>query len=115
MSKARAGRRSTDNPTVLRPKGEWRHFKGGVYRYMVYLTPEPEGSFSAVAARLPSVTSQGSTEQEALANIVEAFKKTIARYKEQGVAIPWTETPIEPASGAVTRWVIVSLRDPTNG
>lgn len=107
MSEARAGRRSTDNPTVLRPKGEWRQFKGGVYRYMVYLTPEQEGGFSAVAARLPSVTSQGSTEQETLANIVEAFKRVIARYKEQGVAIPWTKTPIEPEREAVSRWVIV--------
>ena len=96
MSEARAGRRSTDNPTILRAKGEWRQFKGGVYRYMVYLTPEQEGSFFAVAARLPSETSQGSTEQEALANIVEAFKKAFARYKEQDVAIPWTKIPIDP-------------------
>ena len=109
MREARAGRRSTDNPTVLRPKGEWRQFKGGVYRYMVYLAAEQEGGFSAVAARLPSVTSQGSTEQEALANIVEGFKRAIAHYKEQGAPIPWTKAPIEPASGAVTRCVIVRV------
>lgn len=107
MNKARTGRRSTDNPTILRLKGEWRHYKGGVYRYMVYLTPKEEGGFSAVAARLPGVTSQGSTEPEALANIVEAFKATIARYKEQGVDVPWLKTSTEPERGAVTRWVIV--------
>jgi predicted RNase H-like HicB family nuclease len=109
MSEARAGRRSTDNPAVLRPKVEWRQYKGGVYRYMVYLTPKQEGGFSAIAARLPSVSSQGSTEQEALANIVEAFKKAIARYKEQGVAIPWMKAPVEPACGAITRWVMVHI------
>jgi predicted RNase H-like HicB family nuclease len=74
---------------------------------MVYLTPEEKGDFSVVAAHLPGVASQGETEQEALANIVEAFKRTIAHYKEQGVDIPWTKTPIEPNRGAVTRVVIV--------
>lgn len=107
MSEVRTGRRSTDNPTILRPKGEWRHYNGGVYRYMVYLTPGKEGGFSVVAARLPSVTGQGHTEREALANIVEAFKGVIARYKEQGVHIPWTKIPVEPEPGALTRWVIV--------
>ena len=109
MSEARSGRRSTDNATVLRPKGEWRQYKGGVYRYMVYLIPEEKGGFSAVAARLPAVASQGSTEQETLANIVEAFKGAIAHYRQQGVDIPWTKTPIEPECGAVTRWVIVRV------
>lgn len=109
MSKARAGRRSTDNPVILRPKGEWRQYKGGVYRYMVYLTAHEKGDFSAVAARLPSVTSQGSTEQEALANIVEAFKGTISRYKEQGVEVPWMKAPAEPERGAMTRLVIVRV------
>ncbi|MGH7174240.1 MAG: type II toxin-antitoxin system HicB family antitoxin [Gemmataceae bacterium] len=109
MSEARAGRRSTDNPTILRLKGEWRHYNGGVYRYMVYLTAKEEGGFSAAAARLPGVASHGSTEQETLANIVEAFKGAIARYKELGVDIPWTKTPVEPESGAGTRWVIVRL------
>lgn len=106
MSKARAGRTSANNPILLRLKGEWRQCKG-VYRYFVYLTPEEKGGFSVVAARLPGVASQGNTEQEALANIVEAFKRAIAHYKEQGVDIPWTKTPIEPNRGAVTRVVIV--------
>jgi predicted RNase H-like HicB family nuclease len=107
MSKARAGRTSTRNPILLRLKGEWRRYKGGVYRYMVYLTPEEKGGFSVVAARLPGVASRGNTEQEALANIVEAFKGAIARYKEQGVDIPWMQTPVESGRGAVTRCVIV--------
>lgn len=109
MSEVRTGRRSTDNPTILRAKGEWRHFTGGVYRYMVYLSPEEKGAFSVVAARLPGVSSQGGTEQEALANIVEAFKEAIAFYKNQGIDIPWTKAPREPGCGALTRWVIVKL------
>ncbi len=107
MSKGRTGWRASNNPTILRPKGEWRKHNGGVYRYMVYLTPKEEGGFSAAAARLPGVASQGGTEQEALANIVEAFKGALARYKEQGVDVPWMKTPLEPDRGAVARWVIV--------
>jgi len=47
--------------------------------------------------------------QAGLSNIVEAFKETIARYKEQGVDVPWLETPIEPGRGAMTRVVIVRV------
>jgi predicted RNase H-like HicB family nuclease len=109
MREARAGRRSTDNPIILRAKGEWRHYKGGAYRYMVYLAPQEQGGFSAVAARLPGVANQGSTEQETLTKIVETFKEAIARYKEQGVDISRTTAPVEPEPGAVTRWVIVRV------
>ena len=107
MSEVKTGRRETDNPRIIRPKGEWRQHKGDMYRCMVYLTPEDEGGFSVVAAQLPGVASQGSTEQEALANIVEAFEGAIAVYKEMGQGIPWTKTPLEPERGAVLRWVIV--------
>jgi predicted RNase H-like HicB family nuclease len=107
MSEVKTGRRSSDNPTIIRPKGKWQEYGGGVYRCMVYLTAEDEGLFSAVAAQLPGVASQGRTEQEALDNIVEPFEAAIAPYKEQGTAIPWSKTPVEPGRGALTRWVIV--------
>ena len=100
MSEARNFWRGSGNPIPIRPKGEWRQCKG-VFSYMVYLTPLKEGGFSVVAARLPSVTSQGSTEKEALANIVEALKQAIAYYKEQGVDIPRTKIPVEPDFGAL--------------
>ena len=106
MSEVKTGRRSTDNPSILRPDGQWQKVTGGVYRCMVYLVPEEEG-FSVVAANLPGVASQGDTEPEALANVIEAFQGAIAVYKQQGVNIPWTKTPLEPQHGAVRRWVIV--------
>jgi predicted RNase H-like HicB family nuclease len=107
MSEVKTGRRATDNPRVLRPEGQWRQHKGDMYRCMVYLTPEDEGAFSVVAAHLPGVASQGNSEEEALANIIEAFEGAFSVYKEQGVRIPWTKTPLEPERGAVPRWVIV--------
>lgn len=106
MGEVKTGRRATD-PRILRPEGEWKEHKGGVYRCLVYLAEEDEGGFSVVAAQLPGVASQGDTEQEALANIVEAFEGAIAVYKGQGGNIPWLKTPEEPERGAVPRWVIV--------
>jgi len=107
MGEIKTGRRKTDNPRINRPEGEWQEYKGGVYRCLVYLTEEDEGGFSVVAAQLPGVASQGDSEQEALANIVEAFQGAIEVYKEQGAGIPWLKTPEEPERGAVQRWVIV--------
>jgi predicted RNase H-like HicB family nuclease len=106
MSEVRTSRRATGNPRVIPSKGKWREHKGGVYRCMVYLTPEERG-FSVMAAHLPGVVSQGDTEPQALANIIVAFAGAIAVYKERGMSIPWTKTPLEPKRGATARWVIV--------
>jgi predicted RNase H-like HicB family nuclease len=79
----------------------------GRLRLQVYLTPEADGGYSAVAASLPGCVSQGETEAEALANIREAFAGVLAAYREQRMAVPWLPEPEEPESGAITRWVEV--------
>ena len=103
---------STTKRTItidLQLEGEWTEYAPDtVYRCQVYLIPEDEeGGFSVVAATLPGVASQGETEQEALANIVEAFQATIEVYKEEGRNIPWLPSPREPDHKALTRWVLV--------
>jgi predicted RNase H-like HicB family nuclease len=98
-----------NNPRLFRSKGEWRKLEGRVYSCLVYLTPEAEGGFSAVAAQLPGVASKGGTEPEALSNIVETLKGALAVYNNQGVAIPWNRTPPEPERGALSRWVLVRV------
>ena len=75
--------------------GDWRLYKGGVYRCMVYLTAEDKGNFSVVAATLPGVASQGDTQEEALANISEALQAAVGVYKEDEAAVPSSPTPIE--------------------
>ena len=76
-------------------------------RCSVYLIPEDEGGFSVVAADLPGVASQGETEEEALANIKEAFEGVIRCYKNDSRKIPWLAEPEEPEAGALIRSVVV--------
>ena len=81
---------------------------GGVYRCMVYITPEEEGGFSAVAANLPGAASQGDTEEEALANITEALHGVLESYQEMGEKIPWLTTPRQKAQETTkSHWVVV--------
>ena len=108
MQLAKTGRRSTDSPRILRPHKKWQQHKGGVYRCLVYLMPE-DGRFSVVSADLPGVASQGDTEPEALANIIEAFQGALMVYQDQGAPIPWTKEPVEMERGAEKRWVIVHV------
>jgi predicted RNase H-like HicB family nuclease len=87
---------------------DWKEHHGNLYRCQVYLYHEKEGGFSVIAASLPGVASQGETEQQALANITEAFAGVISVYEESGGKIPWTDRPREPGPGAVARWVFVN-------
>ena len=75
----------------------------------VYLIPEIEGGFSVVAANLPGVASQGETEEEALANIKEAFEGSIQSYKEHALKIPWLATPEGPEPGSILRTVVIHV------
>ncbi len=83
----------------------WEEFSGGLYRCQVYLYPEDDGRFSAIAASLPGVASQGRTEADALANVTEALEGAIADYKESGQSIPWADPVAPPEENAITRWV----------
>lgn len=106
MSEIKTGRRPGEPRSVRRAAGAWQQNRPGVYRCMVYLIPGENGRFSLTAATLPGVASQGDSEPEALANIVEALGGLLAVYQEQGRPIPWLKTPQEPEPGAKTRWVI---------
>jgi predicted RNase H-like HicB family nuclease len=50
---------------------------------------------------------RGDSEDEALANIRKALGAALSVYREEKTAIPWAATPVDPALGAKTRWVIV--------
>lgn len=76
----------------------------------VGLLRECDGSFSIYAINLPGVASQGETEQEAIANIVDALAGTLAEYKSEG-EIPWSEDFIE--GEIFERRVLVNLAEVT--
>lgn len=76
-------------------------------RCSVYLVPEDDGGFSAISTDLPGVASQGETEEEALANIQEAYESAIRSYKQDGETVPWLSTPEKPEPGSIPRSVVI--------
>ena len=87
-------------PKAARPKQ--------LYRLPVILLPElPEdgGGYSVLAVTFPAC-SQGDTEAEALANIVEAILGCWEVYEDRGRPIPWrAEIPEQHEPNAIGRWV----------
>src|SRR5262245_52790991 len=83
---------STPHPSI-RPIHQtevvWSQNEQGTYRCAVDLLREEDGRYSVWVANLPGVVSQGDTQEEALANIQEAFKAVIESYKAASEAIPW--------------------------
>ena len=92
-------------------ESDWQHPIGPAYECRAILHPEPEGGFSAIAIRLPGVASQGETEEEALANLKEAFSGAVAAYLDDSGAIPWTdeEPHFERTSLTKERWILVDV------
>lgn len=88
--------------------GNSTHYTPGeAYVCRAALTPEPEGGFSAIAYNLLGVGSQGDTEEEAIANLTEAFCGAIESYQESGDPIPWSHGPA-PA-GTYERHFVVEM------
>jgi predicted RNase H-like HicB family nuclease len=89
----------------------WVEYHGDAYRLPVYLTASG-GGHAAVAATLPGVSGSGTTPDEAVDRARRAAADLIRDRKRTNHPIPWTDPTPAPA-GAVTRWVIVRLTDPT--
>jgi predicted RNase H-like HicB family nuclease len=83
----------------------WEQLKH-TYSCRVHLCPEDEGGFSIYLPDLPGVASQGESEQEALANIKEAFQGVVEVYRESG-NIPWQTNKKDKPSGAKELWILV--------
>jgi predicted RNase H-like HicB family nuclease len=72
----------------------------------VHLLSEAEGGYSVIAPTLPGCASQGETEEEALANIIEALEGLLESYREDGAPVPW-QAPGRRPRGAALRTVVV--------
>ena len=88
--------------------GGWVEHRGDTYRYHVYLVGEV-GRFRAVAATVPDVATDGSTEDEALTNARTFLTELLRAKKAAGEEMPRTE--ITPPPGAQSRVVIVRLEE----
>lgn len=83
-------------------------FPVSAHECRVLLVPESTGGYSAHALRLPGVVSQGETEAKALANVEEAFRGSIAEYRESGVEVPWGDVVVDDVpKGSVEKWLLV--------
>ena len=80
-----------------------------VYQCRAVFCPEPDGSYSVHATRLPGTVSQGETLDEAIENITDAFRESVGWYLEQGDGIPWSEIEIDRPEGSVERWILVHV------
>lgn len=89
--------------------GDWSEYNGNLFRCQVYLTPEEDGGFSAVAATLPGIASEGDTEKEAMEAIREALEAAITEYLSAGETVPWLSTPRDASPGSLTRWVFARV------
>jgi predicted RNase H-like HicB family nuclease len=87
-----------------------RYFPGNVFECRALVCPEEEGGFSSFALRLPGVASQGETEDEALLNLKEAFRGTLAAYLEGGMEIPWGDVTVDHGTQGKERWMIVDVQ-----
>jgi predicted RNase H-like HicB family nuclease len=94
---------------------EWRVPDAPTYFCRVHLAKEAGGGFSVYAATLPGVASQGDTEEEALANVAEAFRGCIESYQADGRPIPWLDVPRPLGRYEFERWVEVSIQSPETG
>jgi predicted RNase H-like HicB family nuclease len=94
---------------VINLQSAWEPLGERTYECRALICPEAEGGFSAHAVRLPGVVSQGETPEEALSNILDAFKEAIQCYLESDGSIPWETITIDRPSGCMERWILVNV------
>jgi predicted RNase H-like HicB family nuclease len=76
-------------------------------RCHVAIIKENDGAFSAIVLNLPGTGSCGDSSEEALANLQDAVKETIAAYDDAGEDVPWI-TEYEVPQDAITKWILVN-------
>ena len=80
-----------------------------VFNCIVLLRRNEEGKHAARVGNFDGLTAIGSSEREALADIVKAFKAKMAEFHERGEDPPFVDPPHAAAADEVTRWVPVHL------
>jgi predicted RNase H-like HicB family nuclease len=82
------------------------------YRCEIRLHAELDDGYSAYAAQLPGVVSEGETREQAIRNVTEALDAALRTYGEARQPIPW-RTPVEPlAEGEIQTWIKIPLPNP---
>ncbi len=79
------------------------------YRAHVLLIPEDDGTVSAAVVNLPGVGSCGDSEEEAIANVREAFAAAVESYLEAGKKIPWRDATNDDVNDKRCIWIVVHV------
>ncbi len=58
------------------------------YRMTVILTEQPEGGYAVTCEELPELLTEGTSVDEALENVKDAFAATIELYEDLGWTLP---------------------------
>ena len=69
------------------------------------------GSFSVIVLNLKGCGSCGESEEDAVENVRDAIIEMVASFKDDGVDIPWVDTPEydEIPDGAKLKWIMVDV------
>lgn len=87
----------------------WRQFDEETYQCRAVVWPTERGGFAARALRLPEVSSEGETIDDALSNVVEAFQNAMAKYLDEGQPIPWSDGDDVVPHNAMERILLVTI------
>jgi hypothetical protein len=80
-----------------------------VFSCIVFVCADTDGGVRARVANLPGIQFTASSEREALAKIVPAFKQRIAELLQNETSIPWIEPPAPIEAGEQQRFIPVHL------
>jgi predicted RNase H-like HicB family nuclease len=87
------------------PHAEWEQAQKA-YRFLVQLTEDAQGIWSAIALNLPGTGSSGPTRDIAIARFKEAAAGVVESYVQDGEPIPWEK--IETSEIPVgAKWITV--------
>ena len=82
---------------------ERRYKPGESYTCRILVYPLPEGGYSAYCLRLPEISCQAATSEDAVAKVIDEFRKTVLRYRVANQPlpmVPWDKVEVPDLPGA---------------
>ena len=58
------------------------------YKIPLILTPQPEGGYTVTSPLLPELVTEGTSLDESLENVKDAFRAVVELYQELGRSLP---------------------------
>ena len=99
MSATAELRPTSDNSLPQLPRAKiirqrWQTQSPPPHEFVALLCPEEEGGFSIFALHYAGIISQGETQEEAEANIMDAFRAMLESRRKHGQRLEFSERPV---------------------